>query len=174
VGAFPALRTALSRSSGLLAHALFPRRLRRLSDPLSGFFLVRRRAIDLTGLRPRGFKILLEILVRSGPLKTSEVAFCFGERHAGESKASMREGVRYLRRLIELRAGRPRARAKRTASRARSSVARRGRGALPIGHPPSGTGMEMRGVTMPSATVTPDTGTANYAMSTVWRGNARR
>jgi hypothetical protein len=35
----------------------------------------------------------------------------------------MREGLRYLRRLIELRAGRPRARAKRTASRARSSVA---------------------------------------------------
>ena len=33
-------------------------------DPMSGFFLVRRDAIDLDALRPRGFKILLELLVR--------------------------------------------------------------------------------------------------------------
>jgi dolichol-phosphate mannosyltransferase len=105
VGAFSAARAALSRSSAFLAHVLFPRRLRRVSDPLSGFFLIRRTAVDVTDLRPRGFKILLEILVRGGPLRTSEVAFRFGERYAGESKASFREGVRYLRRLIELRAG---------------------------------------------------------------------
>jgi dolichol-phosphate mannosyltransferase len=103
VGDFSAARAALSRSSAFLAHVLFPRRLRRVSDPLSGFFLIRRTAIDVTSLRPRGFKILLEILVCGGPLRTSEVAFRFGERHAGESKASFREGVRYLRRLIELR-----------------------------------------------------------------------
>jgi hypothetical protein len=110
VGDFSALRTTLSRSSALLARALFPRRLRRVSDPLSGFFLIRRGAVDLTCLRPRGFKILLEILVRGGPLTTGEVPFRFGERYAGESKASLREGIRYLHRLIELRAGRRRSR----------------------------------------------------------------
>jgi dolichol-phosphate mannosyltransferase len=104
VGDFSAPRVALSRCSALAARCLFPRRLRGVSDPLSGFFLIRRTAVDPAGLRPRGFKILLEILVRSGPLSTSEVPFRFGERHAGESKASLREGARYLRQLIELRA----------------------------------------------------------------------
>jgi dolichol-phosphate mannosyltransferase len=107
VGDFTAARAAVSRSSGMLARMLFPRRLRGVSDPLSGFFLIRRAAVDLTALRPRGFKILLEILVRGGPLTTSEIAFRFGERYAGESKASLREGVRYLHRLIELRVGGP-------------------------------------------------------------------
>jgi dolichol-phosphate mannosyltransferase len=105
VGDFSAPRAALSRSSGLLARAVFPRRLRNVSDPMSGFFLIRKAALDLATLRPRGFKILLEILVRGGPLTTTEVPFRFGERYAGESKASLREGIRYLHRLIELRVG---------------------------------------------------------------------
>jgi dolichol-phosphate mannosyltransferase len=105
VGDFSAPRAALSRCSAQAARVLFPRRLRGVSDPLSGFFLIRRVAVDSAALRPRGFKILLEILVRSGPLRTSEVSFRFGERYAGESKASVREGVRYLRQLMELRAG---------------------------------------------------------------------
>jgi glycosyltransferase involved in cell wall biosynthesis len=104
LGEFPAPRRALSRSSALAARALFPHRLARVSDPLSGFFLVRRAALDLDDLRPRGFKVLLEILLRGRPLATSEVPFRFGERQAGESKASLREGARYLRELMELRA----------------------------------------------------------------------
>lgn len=106
VGDFSASRAALSRGSVLLARAMFPRRLRGISDPMSGFFLVRRAAVDLNALRPRGFKVLLEILLCGRRLATSEVPFRFGERHAGDSKASLREGARYLRRLIELRASR--------------------------------------------------------------------
>ena len=106
-GEFSALRKALSRGAGLIASALFPLRLQGVSDPLSGFFLARRDAIDLDALRPRGFKILLEILVCGGPLVTSEVPFRFGARYAGDSKASLREGIRYLRRLLELRIARP-------------------------------------------------------------------
>ena len=104
VGDFTPAREALSRFSAVMARALFPSRLRAVSDPLSGFFLIRRAAVDPTELRPRGFKILLEILVRGTLLTTSEVPFRFGERYAGESKASLREGLRYLHALIELRA----------------------------------------------------------------------
>ncbi len=104
-GEFSTFRVALSRGSALIARGMFPRRLRAVSDPMSGFFLVRRSAVDLTKLRPRGFKILLEILLSGRPLRTSEVAFRFGERHAGGSKASLAEGARYLWRLIELRIG---------------------------------------------------------------------
>jgi dolichol-phosphate mannosyltransferase len=103
VTGFPAARRALSRGSELMARALFPRRLRGVSDPLSGFFLVRRTAIDPAAMRPCGFKILLEILLSGPRLSMSEVGFHFGERYAGESKATAREGGRYLRRLIALR-----------------------------------------------------------------------
>jgi dolichol-phosphate mannosyltransferase len=103
VGEFTALRRVVSRGSAMLAKALFPRRLRSVSDPMSGFFLVRRSAVDVEALRPRGFKILLEILVSDSALVTSQVPFHFGERHSGGSKASWHEGVTYLRRLVELR-----------------------------------------------------------------------
>jgi putative flippase GtrA len=82
---------------------MFPRRLRKVSDPMSGFFLVRREAVDIDGLRPRGFKILLDLLVRNPGLRAAEVAFTFGEREAGRSKATIREGLRYLSLLARLR-----------------------------------------------------------------------
>ena len=104
VGDLSHLRVALSRASAIAARMLFPNRLRAVSDPMSGFFLVRRSAIDADALSPNGFKILLEILVSSRVVTTREMPFKFGDRHAGESKASIREGGTYLRRLIELRA----------------------------------------------------------------------
>jgi dolichol-phosphate mannosyltransferase len=103
VGELSAFRLGVSRGSAMLAKALFPRRLRSLADPMSGFFLVRRSAVDPGALQPKGFKILLEILVSGGALVTREVPFRFGERHSGDSKASWHEGVTYLRRLVELR-----------------------------------------------------------------------
>jgi dolichol-phosphate mannosyltransferase len=98
-------RTLISRACTAAARCLFPLRLRGVSDPMSGFFLVRRAAVDTSRLQPRGFKILLELLVRSGDLRTDEVGFVFASRHAGESKGSLHEGLTYLRRLCELRLG---------------------------------------------------------------------
>jgi len=99
------VRSAVSRSTSALARALFPRRLRALTDPMSGFFLLRRDAVDPDALRPRGFKILLDILIRSPALRRCEVPFDFGDRHAGESKASLMEGMRFLSLLVALRFG---------------------------------------------------------------------
>ena len=55
---------------------------------MSGFFLVSRAALaaNLPRLRPRGFKILLELLVRDPELRKAEVGFEFGERFAGEAR----------------------------------------------------------------------------------------
>jgi glycosyltransferase involved in cell wall biosynthesis len=100
---FGPLRRLLSRGSTMLAERLFASRLRDVTDPMSGFFLVRRSAVDVDALRPDGFKILLEILVRGRPLRTTEVPFAFGVRHSGDSKASATEGARYLRQLWRLR-----------------------------------------------------------------------
>jgi len=102
-GGFGAMRRAISRGSAAAARMLFPRRLRGVSDPMSGFFLVRRSAVELERLRPNGFKILLELLVRCRFGAVGEVPYAFGERHAGKSKATLREGGRFLVELARLR-----------------------------------------------------------------------
>jgi dolichol-phosphate mannosyltransferase len=87
---------------------LYPR-LGKVNDIASGFFLVRREAVAWQRLRPRGFKILLEILARSPGLRATEAPYRFEERVAGESKASLREGVRFGRQLLGLFASEPEA-----------------------------------------------------------------
>lgn len=98
-------RTLVSRMSSSAARLLFPGQLRSVTDPMSGFFMARKSALNLDDLRPNGFKILLEILVRHPHLHVAELGFAFGQRHAGDSKASLREGMRYLSHLAQLRFG---------------------------------------------------------------------
>lgn len=98
-------RRWVSKASGLLARSMFPVKLRDVSDPMTGFFVVRPGAVDLAALRPRGFKILLEILARQR-LVVVEEPFVFGERFAGRSKATVTNGLRYVQQLTLLRFGR--------------------------------------------------------------------
>jgi len=104
-GQFGPLRRGLSWLSAGSATLVLGRRLHHMTDPMSGFFMVRRDALDLDALQPSGFKILLEIVVRTPGLRVAEVPFEFGTRYAGESKASVREGARYLAQLWRLRLG---------------------------------------------------------------------
>ena len=97
-------RVLVSNVSTALTKAMFPIRLREVSDPMTGFFVIDRRAIDPAAIRPRGFKILLEILARQN-LRTAEVPFGFAARHAGESKASLRQGMHFITQLTALRFG---------------------------------------------------------------------
>jgi dolichol-phosphate mannosyltransferase len=99
-------RRCVSRTSTLLARGCFPRRIgRACTDPMTGFFCVRRDALDLDRLRPRGFKILVEILARHD-LGVAEIPFVFGQRQGGDSKASWQNGLQFLRQLADLRLGR--------------------------------------------------------------------
>jgi dolichol-phosphate mannosyltransferase len=97
-------RAGVSRLATRLTKAAFPRALKDVSDPMSGFFAVKLSEVDIEELRPVGFKILLETVAR-GRLTIAEVGFTFGPRHSGESKASVGEGVRFVRHLAVLRAG---------------------------------------------------------------------
>lgn len=99
-------RRSVSSLSTLLARSCFPRRVGAVcTDPMTGFFCIRRDAVELERLRPRGFKILLEILARH-ELRVVELPFAFGERHDGDSKASWRQGVHFLHQMASLRMGR--------------------------------------------------------------------
>ena len=72
------------------AKLLFPGHLRGISDPLGGFFLLRRSLLADVSLHPIGYKILLEILIRSSWKQALEVPYHFQARSHGQSKANMR------------------------------------------------------------------------------------
>ncbi|MCJ1677818.1 glycosyltransferase family 2 protein [Streptomyces sp. APSN-46.1] len=103
-------RVAVSRGATWLTKGLFPRALRGVSDPMSGFFAMRRSVVTADALRPLGYKILLELAVRCRPAKVAEVPFVFQDRYAGESKSTAREGLRFLTHLAALRSASPVAR----------------------------------------------------------------
>jgi dolichol-phosphate mannosyltransferase len=94
-------RVVVSWVSKVVAQLLF-REARKTSDPLSGYFLCRRSAIEGLAFRPIGFKILLEVLVCAPTTRVGEVPLTFATRHAGQSNASMAQGVAYLRHLWSL------------------------------------------------------------------------
>ena len=96
-------RTVISYAFAWTTRLTFPQRLRKVTDPLTGFFMTRRAVVNPEDLRPDGFKILLEILVSHPQLKVAEVPIQFGYRNAGESKASLSETVKFFRGLFRLR-----------------------------------------------------------------------
>jgi dolichol-phosphate mannosyltransferase len=96
-------RSLVSGSAGRVSRAVFPLRLSTVSDPMSGLFVFRSSAVDLDRMRPLGFKVLLELLVRHPSARVAEMAYVFAPRNAGRSKASMREGLTFVRHLTRLR-----------------------------------------------------------------------
>ncbi len=97
------LRRFLSRGAQVLGLLILPQVVGRVSDPMSGYFLVRRQAIANRTLNPLGYKILLEILGRGEIRQVAEVGYVFQERKQGESKVTWRQYTDYLLHLVRLR-----------------------------------------------------------------------
>lgn len=76
--------------------------LRRISDPTSGFFMFRRSVINGVLLKPVGWKILIEVLVKGNYEKVVEIPYHFKARSAGESKMSLKEQCNYIYHLFML------------------------------------------------------------------------
>jgi len=94
---WPIKRRLLSRAACLLARPLSP-----IRDAASGFFLIRRDIARGTTIKAGGFKICLELIVRSGATRLVEVPYRFDDREQGESKMSLREAAGYLVQLRDL------------------------------------------------------------------------
>jgi dolichol-phosphate mannosyltransferase len=95
------IRVAISRMT-TLATLPFQRKGIRVKDPMSGFFVVRRDAIEGLEFETKGFKLLLEILVRGRIQSAKEIPFQFGLRHAGKSKAGTAVALHFLQLLGKL------------------------------------------------------------------------
>ena len=115
-----ALRRLVSTSARRFVHVLLPAS-RGVSDPLGGFFALRRSVTEDVALEPDGFKILLEILVRGHWEREAEVPYEFGTREHGKSKASLSEGMRFGRHVGRLVCARG-ARRRSTAAKPRAPV----------------------------------------------------
>ena len=96
-------RRMTSRGAQILGLMIAPQVVGRVSDPMSGYFMVRRSSVTNQILNPQGYKILLEILGRGEIEQISEVGYVFQERQDGESKVTWRQYVEYLQHLVRLR-----------------------------------------------------------------------
>jgi dolichol-phosphate mannosyltransferase len=94
---WPFRRRLLSRAACLLAWPLSP-----IRDAASGFFLLRSEIARGTAIKAGGFKICLELIVRSGARRLVELPYRFDDRELGASKMSMREAAGYLVQLRDL------------------------------------------------------------------------
>ncbi len=83
--------------SRLISHA-------ELTDPMSGFFVLRREFFDevVHHLSAVGFKILLDLVASSPrPVRIGEVGYTFRERKAGSSKLDLVVSLEYLELLLD-------------------------------------------------------------------------
>jgi len=94
---WPGWRRVISRGATLLA-----RPLTKVRDPMSGCFLLRREVIESSQFDARGYKLLLEILVKAKYALVTEVPYRFRSRQRGESKLGSKEYGRYLSLLLRL------------------------------------------------------------------------
>jgi dolichol-phosphate mannosyltransferase len=79
------------------------RPLTSVRDPMSGFFCLARASLERAApLNPVGYKIALELIVKTRSRRCLEVPISFADRAAGTSKLTAREQLRYLRHLARL------------------------------------------------------------------------
>lgn len=105
VGEWDERRHMMSRIATRLAKSLC--RV-KTEDPMSGFFAMKRELFEtvLPSLNPKGFKMLLDILVHT-PRTTiaKEIPFTFGIRTEGESKLSRRVQIEFIEYLYDVLLG---------------------------------------------------------------------
>ena len=93
IEAWPLNRRIISLGATAFRRVLFP----EITDPVCGFFAVRREVVDGAPLAPRGYKILMEVLGKGRWRSLVEIPFVFKDREEGESKLRLDTMVDYLR-----------------------------------------------------------------------------
>lgn len=103
VGDFGPLRRLVSLGAATIARIALPAvRQSRLTDPMTGLFLVRRSRLSPEVLRPTGYKILLEVLAKARLDRIEEVGYTFQNRRGGESKLGSGVVLQFLAHTLSL------------------------------------------------------------------------
>jgi len=88
-------RMAMSKVATLLA-----RPFTKVKDPMTGFFLIKKKCVEKKEFNSKGFKILLELILKADYKNIEEVPIVFINRTEGKSKAESKEIFHYLKNLV--------------------------------------------------------------------------
>ncbi|MEM2956412.1 MAG: polyprenol monophosphomannose synthase [Candidatus Pacearchaeota archaeon] len=89
-------RKILSKGATLLAKVFT-----NVNDPMSGFFMIKKECIENKKLNPKGFKILLELIIKADYKKIREIPITFVNRKEGKSKAEIKEIFYFLENITK-------------------------------------------------------------------------
>ena len=95
---WPLKRRIISIGATFLGRLLFP----DITDPVSGFFAVKKEVVDKAPLKPRGYKILLEVLGKGIWENAKEIPFEFVDREIGSSKLKTGTIIDYARQVADI------------------------------------------------------------------------
>jgi len=94
---WPLKRRVISKGATFLGRLLFP----EIRDPVSGFFAVKKSVVEHAELKPRGYKILLEVLGKGTWKTAKEIPFEFVDRAVGSSKLGLDTITEYAAQVID-------------------------------------------------------------------------
>jgi dolichol-phosphate mannosyltransferase len=97
---WPARRKILSKGASTLARLGL--NVKTVKDPMSGLFALPRELIQNISIATKGYKILLEILVKNKEIPVIEVPYTFTDRQSGKSKMSYNVIVNYAEAIWQL------------------------------------------------------------------------
>jgi dolichol-phosphate mannosyltransferase len=95
---WPLKRRLISIGATFLGRLLFP----DITDPVSGFFAIRKSVVEKAALKPRGYKILLEVLGKGSWEKDKEIPFEFVDREIGTSKLKLKTIIEYAQQVTDI------------------------------------------------------------------------
>ncbi len=94
---WPLKRKIVSKCASLIA-----RPLTKVKDPMSGFFMLKKSVTQGVKLKPKGYKIGLEIIVKGNYENLVEVPYIFKDRAKGESKLGGKVIKNYMSHVLGL------------------------------------------------------------------------
>jgi dolichol-phosphate mannosyltransferase len=94
---WPLKRRVISLGATFLGRLLFP----EIRDPVSGFFAVKKSVVEHAPLKPKGYKILLEVLGKGSWKKEKEIPFEFVDRATGSSKLKGKTIIEYAEQVMD-------------------------------------------------------------------------
>jgi dolichol-phosphate mannosyltransferase len=97
---WPKKRIFYSKAATFISKSVF--KLNNITDPMSGFFIIKRDILKNIKFNTSGYKILLEILVKSKNIKSKEIPYTFINRKNGSSKLSHKVIIDFFKAVIIL------------------------------------------------------------------------
>ncbi|MBP2134357.1 dolichol-phosphate mannosyltransferase [Methanomicrobium sp. W14] len=95
---WPLKRRIISLGATFFGRILFP----EITDPVSGFFSLKKSVLKNAVLKPRGYKILMEVLGKGNWSSFKEIPFVFKDREEGESKLKLGTMADYICQCIDI------------------------------------------------------------------------